>query len=78
MIPIFDPRLEDLINEGDHTMPKENKPTKDSLPETVTIKKSTYNKLVSDSEFLSALHACGVDNWEGYDNAVEINELSEK
>lgn len=57
-------------------MPKENHPPEDSLPETVTIKKSTYDKLVADSEFLTALHACGVDNWEGYDDAVEINELS--
>lgn len=57
-------------------MTEKNKSPEESLPETVTIKKSTYEKLVADSEFLSALHACGVDNWEGYSDAVEINELS--
>lgn len=36
------------------------------LPATVTIPKADYDQLVKDSEFLAALEACGVDNWEGY------------
>jgi len=39
--------------------------------ETVTITKEEYDKLVSDSEFLQALRAAGVDNWEGYSNAYD-------
>ena len=45
------------------------------MDEMVTIKKEEYEKLKKDSEFLSALLAAGVDNWDGYDYAVE--QLSE-
>lgn len=32
---------------------------------------------INDLNFLEALKAAGVDNWEGYDNAVEIfNEMT--
>ena len=31
-------------------------------------------RLEEDSNFLSCLEACGVDNWEGYDDACEIFE----
>jgi len=46
-----------------------------NMDEMVTIKKEEYEKLKKDSEFLSALLAAGVDNWDGYDYAVE--QLSE-
>ena len=42
------------------------------MGETITISVEDYNELVSDSNFLSALMAAGVDNWDGYDYAVEI------
>lgn len=29
-------------------------------------------KLEKDLEFLNALRACGVDNWDGYSDAVEM------
>ena len=40
------------------------------MEETITITKKEYDKLVDDSNFLSALKGAGVDNWEGYDEAV--------
>lgn len=30
-----------------------------------------YNSLLEDSEELSALHSAGVDNWEGYGDAMK-------
>jgi len=50
--------------------------------ETVTIPKSVYDQLVQDQQWLNCLAAAGVDNWEGYDHAVDIlnqdNEDSEE
>lgn len=40
--------------------------------ETVTISKAEYDALCKDSEFLGCLEGAGVDNWEGYDDAVEM------
>lgn len=32
-----------------------------------------YIKLLEkDQEFLNALRACGVDNWDGYSDAIEM------
>jgi hypothetical protein len=39
--------------------------------ETVTISKKLYDTLQEDSEILDALRAGGVDNWDGYDFALE-------
>lgn len=36
---------------------------------TVAIDERIYDQLVRDSEFLSALQCCGVDNWDGYEEA---------
>lgn len=36
------------------------------------ITKGEYEDLLTDSKFLSCLQAAGVDNWDGYDYAVEI------
>ena len=38
----------------------------------VTITEKEYNQLLEDSEWLSYLNAAGVDNWEGYSNAAEM------
>ncbi|MGE7271398.1 hypothetical protein ACQKK5_08060 [Brevibacillus panacihumi] len=40
----------------------------------VTIPQSEYESLLRDSEFLSCLEACGVDNWQGYSDAREMME----
>lgn len=39
--------------------------------EMVTITKAKYDQLLEDSEFLAALEAAGVDNWEGYEFACQ-------
>ncbi len=44
--------------------------------ETVTITKEEYIQLLNDSNFLNALRAGGVDNWEGYD-LVEFKEITD-
>jgi len=38
----------------------------------ITIDRAEYNSLIDDSNLLSALRAAGVDNWEGWDHAVEL------
>ena len=40
--------------------------------EMITITKTEYEKLKRDSWFLICLQACGVDNWCGYDDAIEM------
>lgn len=47
--------------------------TEDGL---VTIPTTLYKKLLEDSEFLDALRAAGVDNWEGYSYAFELLETN--
>lgn len=49
--------------------------------DTVTITRDAWNDLQKyiqalekDQEFLHALQACGVDNWEGYSDAVDMLE----
>ncbi len=40
--------------------------------EMITITKKEYNELVKDSDFLSCLESCGVDNWKGYSDAQDM------
>lgn len=44
--------------------------------EMVTITKIEYDELLEDSKILSALQGAGVDNWQGYDDAMQ--SLSEE
>lgn len=46
----------------------------DNLNEDVTISQKEYKELQSDSIFLQALIASGVDNWDGYGEAQEMAE----
>jgi hypothetical protein len=39
--------------------------------ETVTIPKNEYDQLVEDQKFLRALRNAGVDNWEGFEYALD-------
>jgi len=41
------------------------------MEENITISKKEYDSLVEDSRFLDHLRGAGVDNWEGYDFAME-------
>lgn len=46
--------------------------------EKITIDLSTWEEVCDEVNFLNALRAAGVDNWDGYDYAVEIyNDLRE-
>ncbi len=40
----------------------------------VTLSEAEYNELVADSKLLTALRAAGVDNWEGYSDALSSIE----
>ncbi len=44
----------------------------ETTTKTVTIPEDTYEELLDDSQFLDALKAAGVDNWDGYEVAHEI------
>lgn len=45
--------------------------------ETVTITKKEYDDLLKDSEWLSCLEAAGVDNWQGYEDAIQMLKENE-
>ena len=38
----------------------------------ITIPKSTYDKLTEAYDKLTSLEQCGVDNWCGYDDAMNL------
>ena len=42
------------------------------MNELVEITKEEYSKLLEDQRWLQALESAGVDNWEGYDWAVDL------
>lgn len=50
---------------------KEREKAKEAnAPKQVVISLQEFEKLKEDQEFLQALQAAGVDNWEGYDEAL--------
>jgi hypothetical protein len=54
---------------------KLNKGKNVSIGETtdcVAISKKDYEQLLDDQMFLNCLRVCGVDNWEWYDEAVDM------
>ncbi|EKO3632370.1 YqaJ viral recombinase family protein [Vibrio metschnikovii] len=57
----------------------ESVPVKTFQPEpekTITIAKSEYDELLRKSDLLDALYAAGVDNWDGYSEAMEMLKAS--
>lgn len=40
----------------------------------ITIPRAMYEDFLDTERWLDALMAAGVDNWDGYDNALEILE----
>lgn len=48
------------------------------IEEVITITKSEYERLIEMSEKFSCLEACGVDNWCGYGDAMEMYESDEE
>jgi len=47
-----------------------NCPACDEMEEIVTITKAEYDNLKEDRAWLRCLESAGVDNWEGYDQAI--------
>lgn len=49
------------------------------MEEMIEITLKEYNSLVEDSIMLEALQCAGVDNWQGYDFAMEtFREMNEE
>lgn len=44
----------------------------------VVVIKKDYDELIKDQKKLRALESAGVDNWDGYDTALDILEDMEK
>ena len=44
----------------------------------VTITREEYERLQRASEFLDCLEGCGVDNWVGYSDAVDLFEETQE
>ena len=42
------------------------------MADTMMVSMDQYNELVADQKWLRALEAAGVDNWDGYDYALEL------
>lgn len=42
------------------------------MEETIKISVKEYEELREDQKLIRALEAAGVDNWEGYDYAMDI------
>lgn len=38
----------------------------------ICITVAQYEELLDDQKLLDALRACGVDNWEGWDDAIRL------
>lgn len=49
----------------------------DSNDDMVSITKKEYESILKDVKFMRALEAAGVDNWEGYNIAIDILESKE-
>lgn len=43
---------------------------------SVTLTAEEYASVVDDLETLAALQECGVDNWEGYSDAMQRKEIA--
>lgn len=54
-----------------------NKADEEAVTETVTIPKAEYEKLLERDNWLSCLEGAGVDNWEGYDFAIDLRDGEE-
>jgi hypothetical protein len=48
------------------------------LLDTVTITREYYENLKEDSKILSCLEAAGVDNWSGYEFAIDMANDEER
>ena len=51
--------------------PPKKMPTRTDLPKERTISAARYNELRMSERVLTALYSAGVDNWEGFNEAME-------
>jgi len=49
----------------------------DTKPKAITIPLAEYEKMKEDLVFLTCLRNAGVDNWVGYDYALDLYEETE-
>lgn len=47
------------------------------MEETITISKKEYESLLEDQKLLQCLQGAGVDNWSGYECALEMMQEME-
>ena len=47
------------------------------MTDSIVITNERYKKLVDAEYFLECLEACGVDNWDGYSDAIHMSEEEE-
>jgi hypothetical protein len=47
------------------------------MEEMITITQKEYNQLREDSDWLYYLERAGVDSWDGFDYALELQERDE-
>ena len=47
------------------------------MEEDITIAKSEYEELLDNTRLLNCLCNCGVENWSGWDYAIEQFNLTE-
>ena len=46
--------------------------------EMITITKAEYDELIQNYNFMQCLERAGVDNWDGYEYAIELYSEIEK
>lgn len=66
--------LAELSRQREEVAAKQRQLEEPQAEETITIPLAEYNRLVEDSRLLNALRAGGVDNWEGWDDAIDALE----
>ncbi|KKK87181.1 hypothetical protein LCGC14_2755790 [marine sediment metagenome] len=62
----------DKCHKGDHQAIENNHKTIDELQKQLAVSRDENNHLKEREQLLNALEAAGVDNWEGYDVAMDI------
>lgn len=45
---------------------------------SIIVSEAHYKELLADREFLMALYDAGLDQWQGYDNAVDLFDGANK
>lgn len=65
-------KREAIITQEVQEVEEEQVRLKDETEETITITRKEYDQLINDSWLLQALRDNGVDNWEGWEDSVDL------